>query len=70
MIVGTVKKANSILGIAHDLSKVSDGSLEECRSAVSVRKDSQANYNRVNVLNPARVLALFKRMLDKVHTVR
>eukprot|EP00268_Persea_americana_P026340 TRINITY_DN25729_c0_g1_i2.p1 TRINITY_DN25729_c0_g1~~TRINITY_DN25729_c0_g1_i2.p1 ORF type:complete len:1385 (-),score=229.29 TRINITY_DN25729_c0_g1_i2:420-4574(-) len=62
---GTVKKANSILGIAHDLSKVSDGSLEECRSAVSVRKDSQANYNRVNVLNPARVLALFKRMLDK-----
>lgn len=63
---GTVKKASSGLGIIHDLSKVSDRSFgEECFAAISHTKESKANFSVANVLNPVKVFALFKRMLDK-----
>ena len=66
-IAGSVKKVVSTLGIIHDRSKLSDG-LEECRSAISHTKESRASIHmQSHILNPARVLSLFKRMLDEVH---
>ncbi|KAL6984123.1 DNA-directed RNA polymerase, partial [Sarracenia purpurea var. burkii] len=60
-----VKKATGMLGIFHDRSKVIDKSLEECRSAISHTKEFKASINVANILNPDRVLSLFKRMLDE-----
>lgn len=66
-IAGSVKKAVSMLGIIHDRSKLSDG-LEDCRSAISHTKESKASINiQSHILNPAKVLSLFKRMLDEVY---
>ncbi|KAJ4971175.1 hypothetical protein NE237_004274 [Protea cynaroides] len=62
---GIVKKAGSMLGIIHDRSHVRDGMLEECNSAISHTKESKASFNVVHVLNPIKVLALFKKMLDE-----
>ncbi|KAL6979263.1 DNA-directed RNA polymerase, partial [Sarracenia purpurea var. burkii] len=64
-INGMVKKATGMLGIFHDRSKVIDKSLEECRSAISHTKEFKASINVANLLNPDRVLSLFKRMLDE-----
>ncbi|XP_010265589.1 PREDICTED: DNA-directed RNA polymerase III subunit 1 [Nelumbo nucifera] len=70
-INGFVKKGASIsgtgstLGIVHDRSKVNDESLEECSSAISHKKESKASFRVVHVLNPVRILALFKRMVDE-----
>ncbi|XP_058109982.1 DNA-directed RNA polymerase III subunit 1 isoform X4 [Magnolia sinica] len=64
-INGAVKKAGSILAVAHDLSKVPNGNFDECRSAISHTKEANANFHIVNVLTPVKVLALFKKMLDE-----
>ncbi|XP_022755690.1 DNA-directed RNA polymerase III subunit 1 isoform X3 [Durio zibethinus] len=62
---GTVKKAVAMLGIIHDRSKINDNSLEEFRSAISHTKESKASFNIATyVLNPVKVLSLFKRMTD------
>lgn len=62
---GIVKKAVSVLGIIHDRSKIADGSLEECSSAISHTKESKASFSVVDILNPVKVLSLFKRMMDE-----
>ncbi|KAK9279694.1 hypothetical protein L1049_013374 [Liquidambar formosana] len=62
---GVVKKAVAMLGIIHDRSKITDGSFEECSSAISHTKESKTSFNVVNILNPIRVLSLFKKMLDE-----
>ncbi|TXG73952.1 hypothetical protein EZV62_002531 [Acer yangbiense] len=60
---GMVKKAVAVLGIIHDRSKVTDGSLEECKSAIFHTKESKASFNVATyILNPIKVLYLFKRM--------
>ncbi|XVE59161.1 hypothetical protein DITRI_Ditri05aG0023300 [Diplodiscus trichospermus] len=62
---GTVKKAVAMLGIIHDRSKINDNSLEEFRFAISHTKESKASFNIATyVLNPVKVLSLFKRMTD------
>ena len=62
-----MKKAVSVLGIIHDRSKIADGSLEECSSAISHTKESKASFSVVDILNPVKVLSLFKRMMDEVY---
>ncbi|PIA38792.1 hypothetical protein AQUCO_02700173v1 [Aquilegia coerulea] len=64
---GTVKKASSMLGIIHDRSKIveGDGTWKECSAAISHVKESMASFHVVHVLNPIRVLTLFKKMLDE-----
>ncbi|KAE9463493.1 hypothetical protein C3L33_04598, partial [Rhododendron williamsianum] len=64
---GMVKKAtgNSTLGVNVDRSPIVDNSLEECRSAISHTKESRASISMGNMLNPDRVLSLFKKMLDE-----
>ncbi|KAJ4725928.1 DNA-directed RNA polymerase subunit [Melia azedarach] len=65
-INGMVKKAVAVLGIIHDRSKVTDGSLEEFTSAISHTKESKAPVNAATyILNPVKVLFLFKRMIDE-----
>ncbi|KAI8573806.1 hypothetical protein RHMOL_Rhmol01G0304200 [Rhododendron molle] len=66
-INGMVKKAtgNSTLGVNVDRSPIVDNSLEECRSAISHTKESRASVSMGNMLNPDRVLSLFKKMLDE-----
>ncbi|GMP83891.1 hypothetical protein CsSME_00037652 [Camellia sinensis var. sinensis] len=64
-INGMVKKAIGILGVIHDRSKIIDDSLEECRSAISHTTESRASINMPPILNPDRVLSLFKNMLDE-----
>ncbi|KAA8544667.1 hypothetical protein F0562_019486 [Nyssa sinensis] len=64
-INGMVKKATGMLGVIHDRSRVSDNSLEECRLAISHTKESRASINVSTILNPDRVLSLFKKMLDE-----
>ncbi|XP_074366508.1 DNA-directed RNA polymerase III subunit 1 [Apium graveolens] len=61
-INGTVKRAG--LGVDHDRSKVTDNSLEESRSAISHLKDSTGSKSP-SIINPDRVLSLFKKMQDK-----
>lgn len=65
-INGMVKKAVNSIGIVHDRSRITDGSLEECKSAISHTKESKASFNLINNLNPIRVLSLLKKMLDEV----
>lgn len=60
-----VKKAVNSIGIVHDRSRITDGSLEECKSAISHTKESKASFNLINNLNPIRVLSLLKKMLDE-----
>ncbi|XP_057978200.1 DNA-directed RNA polymerase III subunit 1 [Malania oleifera] len=64
-INGIAKKATGMLGIIHDRSKITDGIFEECSSAISHTKESKASFTMSNILNPARVLSLFKRMQDE-----
>ncbi|CAL5419427.1 unnamed protein product [Camellia sinensis] len=64
-INGMVKKAIGILGVIHDRSKIIDDSLEECRSAISHTTESRASINMPPILNPDRVLSLFKNILDE-----
>ncbi|OVA18215.1 RNA polymerase [Macleaya cordata] len=61
---GKVKKAGSILGIVHDRSK-HHGIYDECEKAISHTKQNKASFQIVQVLNPVRVLSLFRRMLDE-----
>ncbi|KAL5788417.1 hypothetical protein ACOSP7_005366 [Xanthoceras sorbifolium] len=65
-INGMVKKAVSVLGIIHDRAKVTDGSLEEFKSAIYHTKESKASINVATyTLNPIKVLHLFKMMIDE-----
>ncbi|KHG07033.1 DNA-directed RNA polymerase III subunit RPC1 [Gossypium arboreum] len=61
---GTVKKAPKMIGVFHDRSKVNDNSSEELKSAISHTKESKSSINTSSVLNPVKVLSLFKRMTD------
>ncbi|KAK4255011.1 hypothetical protein QN277_008074 [Acacia crassicarpa] len=63
-INGPVKKLVSNLGIIHDTSKCIDGIEKDFKSAVSTRESASTN-STTYVLNPHRVLSLFKRMLDE-----
>lgn len=65
MCSGMVKKStgNNMLGVNIDRD---DKVLEECRSAISHTKESRASISMGNMLNPDRVLSLFKKMLDEV----
>ncbi|XP_031282387.1 DNA-directed RNA polymerase III subunit 1 [Pistacia vera] len=64
-INGMVKKAVGVLGIIHDLSKVNENE-KECRSAISHTKESKASINAATyILNPVKVLFLFRRMTDE-----
>ena len=64
---GSVKKAVGMLGIIHDRSKLSHG-LEDCRSAISHMKESKSSFAlATHIINPAKVLSLFKRMLVEVY---
>ncbi|KAL5856908.1 hypothetical protein ACOSQ3_004366 [Xanthoceras sorbifolium] len=65
-INGMVKKAVSVLGIIHDRAKVTDGSLEEFKSAIYHTKESKASINVATyMLNPIKALHLFKMMTDE-----
>ncbi|XP_026378865.1 DNA-directed RNA polymerase III subunit 1-like [Papaver somniferum] len=58
-----VKKAGTVMGIIHDRSKkFTDDTDKECKAALSGTKDSGT---RIQILNPVRVLGLFKRILDQ-----
>lgn len=61
-----VKKSGTVMGIVHDRSKLMDGVTEECEAAISKTKDSRTSFTVVYVLNPVRVLDLFRRILDQV----
>ncbi|KAL4297038.1 hypothetical protein GQ457_12G029390 [Hibiscus cannabinus] len=62
---GTVKKAVGRIGIIHDRAKCNDNSLEEFRSAISHTRESKSTFNVATyVMNPVKVLSLFKRMTD------
>ncbi|KAI3929943.1 hypothetical protein MKW98_004097 [Papaver atlanticum] len=53
-----VKKAGTVMGIIHDRSKkFMDDTDQECKAALS--------GTRIQILNPVRVLGLFKRILDQ-----
>lgn len=71
MCSGMVKKStgNNTLGVIVDRSSIVDNSVEECRSAISHTKESRASISMGNMLNPDRVLSLFKKMLDVVKFV-
>lgn len=59
-IVGSVKKAVSMLGILHYRARSKDAGV--------VSEDLRAPYNVSNdILNPFRVLCLFQRMSDEVY---
>lgn len=63
---GMVKKTPQ--GIIHDCSKLRDGFLEECKSAIARTKESHLGINPATyILNPVKVLFLFQRMLDEVY---
>ncbi|KAI3995273.1 hypothetical protein MKX01_032075 [Papaver californicum] len=62
---GVVKKSGTVMGIVHDRSKLMDGAREECEAATSKTKDSRTSFTIVYVLNPVRVLGLFRRILDQ-----
>ncbi|KAK2985575.1 hypothetical protein RJ640_025008 [Escallonia rubra] len=64
-INGMVKKATGMLGVIHDRGRVTDNSFEECNSALSHTKDSKASITLPILMNPDRVLSLFKKMLDE-----
>ncbi|KAI3851217.1 hypothetical protein MKW92_003705 [Papaver armeniacum] len=64
-INGVVKKSGTVMGIVHDRSKLMDGVSEECEAAISKTKDSRTSFTVVYVLNPVRVLGLFRRILDQ-----
>ncbi|GAV71386.1 RNA_pol_Rpb1_2 domain-containing protein/RNA_pol_Rpb1_3 domain-containing protein/RNA_pol_Rpb1_1 domain-containing protein/RNA_pol_Rpb1_5 domain-containing protein/RNA_pol_Rpb1_4 domain-containing protein, partial [Cephalotus follicularis] len=67
-INGMVKKAASMFGIFHDRSKINDTTItEELRSAISHTKESKTAFNVASshLLNPVRVLSLFKRIPDE-----
>ncbi|KAK3012473.1 hypothetical protein RJ639_007984 [Escallonia herrerae] len=64
-INGMVKKATGMLGVIHDRGRVTDNSFEECNSALSHTKDSKASISLPVLMNPDRVLFLFKKMLDE-----
>jgi DNA-directed RNA polymerase III subunit RPC1 len=62
-----VKKAGSVVGIIHDRSKLSDGYLEECKSAIGHTREARAPIGLATyILNPVRVLSLFQRMVEEV----
>ncbi|KAI3860800.1 hypothetical protein MKX03_033902 [Papaver bracteatum] len=62
-INAVVKKAGTVMGIIHDRSKkLTDDTDKECKAALSGTKDSGT---RIQILNPVRVLGLFKRILDQ-----
>ncbi|KAJ8756358.1 hypothetical protein K2173_025170 [Erythroxylum novogranatense] len=63
---GMVKKAGSAVTIIHDRSKLGDGFLEECRSAILHAKESRAPFSPASyILNPVKVLSLFKRIPEE-----
>ncbi|KAH8519279.1 hypothetical protein H0E87_000894, partial [Populus deltoides] len=63
---GMVKKAGSVVGIIHDRSKLSDGYLEECKSAIGHTREARAPIGLATyILNPVRVLSLFQRMVEE-----
>ncbi|KAJ7947738.1 DNA-directed RNA polymerase subunit [Quillaja saponaria] len=63
---GQVKKAPTLQGITHDLSKCSDRRVDEFRSAISHKEGSKAPFHMTtHFLNPVRVLSLFRRMTDE-----
>uniref|UniRef100_A0A6M2EG35 DNA-directed RNA polymerase subunit n=1 Tax=Populus davidiana TaxID=266767 RepID=A0A6M2EG35_9ROSI len=62
---GMVKKAGSVVGIIHDRSKLSDGYLEECKSAIGHTREARAPIGLATyILNPVKVLSLFQRMVE------
>eukprot|EP00258_Populus_trichocarpa_P001242 XP_002300065.2 DNA-directed RNA polymerase III subunit 1 isoform X1 [Populus trichocarpa] len=63
---GMVKKAGSVVGIIHDRSKLIDGYLEECKSAIGHTREARAPIGLATyILNPVRVLSLFQRMVEE-----
>ncbi|KAJ6751547.1 hypothetical protein OIU85_002024 [Salix viminalis] len=63
---GMVKKAGSVVGIIHDRSKLSDGYLEECKSAIGHTREARAPIGLATyILNPVKVLSLFQRMVEE-----
>nr|XP_034916946.1 DNA-directed RNA polymerase III subunit 1 isoform X2 [Populus alba] len=65
MFPGMVKKAGSVVGIIHDRSKLSDGYLEECKSAIGHTREARAPIGLATyILNPVKVLSLFQRMVE------
>eukprot|EP00258_Populus_trichocarpa_P051159 XP_024467178.1 DNA-directed RNA polymerase III subunit 1 isoform X3 [Populus trichocarpa] len=66
MFPGMVKKAGSVVGIIHDRSKLIDGYLEECKSAIGHTREARAPIGLATyILNPVRVLSLFQRMVEE-----
>lgn len=64
-INGTVKKGIGFIGLIHDRSKITDGNVEECKSAMSHTKEAKASISPSDIINPLTVLSLFQRMLDE-----
>jgi hypothetical protein len=55
------------LTVLHDCNKILDGHAEELRSALKHKKETNFNVS-LQMLDPATVLSLFRRMTDEVHT--
>ncbi|KAI3749969.1 hypothetical protein L2E82_20592 [Cichorium intybus] len=64
-INGIVKKAVGTVGVIHDRSKVQENTSKESNDAIPRMKDSKTPVNLSPLLNPDKVLKLFKKMLDE-----
>ncbi|KAJ0539434.1 putative DNA-directed RNA polymerase [Helianthus annuus] len=63
-INGIVKKAVGLVGVIHDRSKIQDNTSRESSDATSKTKEMKSPTNLFSMLNPHKVLKLFKKMLD------
>nr|XP_043636621.1 DNA-directed RNA polymerase III subunit 1-like [Erigeron canadensis] len=63
-INGIVKRAVGTVGVIHDRSKVQANTLKESDDAISNMKEKRTPVNMSSMLNPDKVLKLFKKMLD------
>ncbi|KAI3773601.1 hypothetical protein L1987_48131 [Smallanthus sonchifolius] len=63
-INGIVKKAVGTVGVIHDRSKLQDSTSKESSDAIFNKKETKTPASLFPMLNPDKVLKLFKNMLD------
>ncbi|MFS7953564.1 putative DNA-directed RNA polymerase [Helianthus anomalus] len=63
-INGIIKKAVGTVGVIHDRSKLQDNTSKESDDAISNMKEMKIPASLSFMLNPDKVLKLFKKMLD------
>ncbi|XP_076916369.1 DNA-directed RNA polymerase III subunit 1-like [Bidens hawaiensis] len=63
-INGIVKRAVGTVGVIHDRTKVQDNTSKESDDTISNMKEKKTPAHLFSMLNPDKVLKLFKKMLD------